>query len=365
MSTNNNASQTLFRFVSLRNPQLTETKRRNLGFIHRPSGAKGIFDDAVASRGNKTLKLQALSSKTSDFAPSAFKTEKELETGMFGHLLIIGRKISKKETLAKWDWEYTKEYYSSLIDSNKELTTDAIKIFEHLWNNLTYQVITQKDFYVKEAITHILKAIHIGFAQNIEINDDVLKANGTKKPLDNALIAKIVMPKELFLEEDNTNSGVSLIAKAVSNDAKTLSEKDSERIKSNAKNDLVVTQALLRKEKLEKLNSELEKIQKSYHKSQYKAYQDSHARYLEENRERMAEYEKLSEEIDRLIDLKASDEELQKLYERLKELEVPAFEFSYKNEINITDLQGKLSSESFDLFMELCAAQEVNEVFLF
>ncbi|SEN00962.1 hypothetical protein SAMN05421856_11158 [Chryseobacterium taichungense] len=36
MDTNNNASQTLFRFVSLRNPQLTETKEKNLGFIHRP-----------------------------------------------------------------------------------------------------------------------------------------------------------------------------------------------------------------------------------------------------------------------------------------------------------------------------------------
>ncbi|MEG1592479.1 hypothetical protein [Chryseobacterium sp.] len=363
MSTNNNASQTLFRFVSLRNPQLTETKKRNLGFIHRPSGAKGIFDDAVASRGNKTLKLQALSSRTLDFAPSAFKTEKELETGVFGTLLIIGRKISKKETLTKDDFIYTGKYYEGLIDANKELTTHAVKIFETLWNNLTYQVITQKDFYVKEAITQILKAIHIGFAQNIEINEDVLKANGSKTPLDNALIAKIVMPKELFLEEDNTNSGTSLIAKAVSDDAKTLSERDSERIKSNAQTDLVVTQALLRKEKLEKLNSELEKIQKAYHKSQYKAYQDSHTKYLEENKERLQEYERLSEEIDRLIELKTSDEELQKLYDRLKELEVPAFEFSYNNEINITDLQGKLSPESFDLFMALCAAQEMNAAF--
>jgi len=43
--------------VSLRNPQLTETKERNLGFIHRPKGATGIFDDAVSSRGSKTLKL--------------------------------------------------------------------------------------------------------------------------------------------------------------------------------------------------------------------------------------------------------------------------------------------------------------------
>jgi hypothetical protein len=34
--TTQNTSQTLFRFISMRNPQLTETKKENLGFIHRP-----------------------------------------------------------------------------------------------------------------------------------------------------------------------------------------------------------------------------------------------------------------------------------------------------------------------------------------
>lgn len=361
MSTNNNASQTLFRFVSLRNPQLTETKRRNLGFIHRPSGSKGIFDDAVASRASKTLKLQALSSKTSEFTPSAFKTEKELETGMFANLLVIGRKISKKETLSKWDWEYTKEYYHSLIDNNKELTLEAMKIFDILWNNLIYQVITQKDFYVKEAITQILKAIHIGFAQNMEINDDVLKANGDKKPLDNALNGKIVMPKYLFLEDDNANVGNGMVSRSES--SVSLAPKDLERINSNAKNDLVVTEALLRKEKLEKLNSELEKLQKSYHKSSYKAYETEYEKYKETYQKELEEYEKISEEIDTLIEQKASEEELRRLYDRLKEISLPLFEFSYNNEISLSYLQEKLSPESLDLFIELCSVQDINESF--
>ncbi|MFY1048093.1 hypothetical protein [Chryseobacterium sp. GP-SGM7] len=363
MSTNNNASQTLFRFVSLRNPQLTEIKRRNLGFIHRPSGAKGIFDDAVSSRSGKTLKLQALSSKISDFAPSAIKTEKELETGVFATLLVIGRKISKKETLSKWDWEYTKEYYSSLIDSNKELTSDAMKIFDNLWNNLIYQIVSQKDFYVKEAISHILKAIHIGFAQNIDINEDVLKANGDKKPLDNALNGKIVMPKYLFLEEDNVNAGNGAALKSEVSANVSLAPKDLERLNSVAKNDLIVTEALLRKEKLEKLNSELEKLQKSYHKSSEKAYQTEYEKYKENYRKELEEYEKTSEQIDILLEQKASEEELRRLYDWLQELNLPIFEFSYKNEINLSDLQEKLSPESLDLFIELCSVQEINENF--
>lgn len=46
---NDTAKQTLFRFVSLRNPQLTETKHRNLGFIFRPDGVIGDFDLAMDS----------------------------------------------------------------------------------------------------------------------------------------------------------------------------------------------------------------------------------------------------------------------------------------------------------------------------
>ncbi|MCU7617067.1 hypothetical protein NZ698_07650 [Chryseobacterium sp. PBS4-4] len=363
MSTNNNASQTLFRFVSLRNPQLTETKRRNLGFIHRPSGAKGIFDDAVSSRSDRTLKLQALSSKIIDFTPSAIKTEKELETGVFATLLVIGRKISKKETLSKWDWEYTKEYYSSLIDSNKELTLDAMKIFDNLWNNLIYQIVSQKDFYVKEAISHILKAIHIGFAQNMDINEDVLKANGDKKPLDNALNGKIVMPKYLFLEEDNLSTGNNVALKSEASANVSLAPKDLERLNSVAKNDLIVTESLLRKEKLEKLNSELQKLQKSYHKSSEKAYQTEYEKYKDSYRKELEEYEKISEQIDILLEQKASEEELQRLYNHLKELNLPRFVFSYKNEITLSDLQEKLSPESLDLFIELCSAQDINEKF--
>lgn len=364
MSTNNNASQTLFRFVSLRNPQLTETKRRNLGFIHRPSGAKGLFDDAVTARPAKTLKLQALASRSAEFAVSAFQSEKELETGMFSQLLIIGRKISKKESLHDGEWKFTRDYYKELIDDQKELTVAAIKIFENLWNNLIYQIITQKDFYVKEAITHILKALHIGFAQSLDIIDlDIVKANGHKKPLENALNGKIVMPKYLFLEGETSNTGNSVASKTLSDENKVLSERDLERIDSDAQNDLLVTQALLRKEKLEKLHSELEKLQKAYHKSNERDYQAAYQEYKKAYSSQLSEYEEIAAEIDLLLERKASEEELQKLYDRLKEINLPLFEFSYKKEINIYDLQEKLSPQSLELFIELCSAQELDQNF--
>uniref|UniRef100_A0AAU6WQJ4 Uncharacterized protein n=1 Tax=Chryseobacterium endophyticum TaxID=1854762 RepID=A0AAU6WQJ4_9FLAO len=77
MSTNNNASQTLFRFVSLRNPQLTETKERNLGFIHRPKGATGLFDAAVAGASSRVSKLNEMMKVAIGFSNAGLETEKK------------------------------------------------------------------------------------------------------------------------------------------------------------------------------------------------------------------------------------------------------------------------------------------------
>ncbi|WP_294288638.1 hypothetical protein [uncultured Chryseobacterium sp.] len=359
MSTNNHASQTLFRFVSLRNPQLTETKRRNLGFIQRPKGATGLFDNAVSGKATSTAKLNAMEAaiKSGTFESTAFKSEKELETGVFGQLLIVGRKISRKEKISDQDWAYTKSYYAGIIDSNKELTAEGLKIFDLLWNNLIFQVVSQKDFYVKEAITYILKAIHLGFAQSMTVDADLLKVNGAK-PLENALNGKIVLPKDLFVGDEQTSGAASVASRTAV--TATPDKITSQRLINETESGLVAQKALYRKEALQKLNAELEKLQKSYHKSRYKAEQDAYAAYQRKYQSQLEEYGKLFEEIERLEELKASEEELKKLYERLKELEVPVFEFSYKNEIDISELQSRLSSESFDLFIEIFSDTDTN-----
>ena len=80
--------QTLFRFVSLRNPKLAETKKTNLGFIHRPLGMEGVFDQVVQTAANSN-KFGALKSAATAFAPEAIKTESELENIGFGEILKI------------------------------------------------------------------------------------------------------------------------------------------------------------------------------------------------------------------------------------------------------------------------------------
>lgn len=354
MSTNNNASQTLFRFVSLRNPQLTETKEKNLGFIHRPKGISGIFDTVVAAKPARASKFGEMAKAASGFSNSGFETEKKIEDGDFGKLLTIGRKLAKKEKLQNDEWGYVKDYYQSLIDTNKELNANGIKIFSLLWNNLIYLIVSQGDFYIKEAVSHILMALHLGFASGLDLADkEIVKVNGDK-PLEKAMNSKIVLPKSLFVQEEFNAVSTSIASRSSSEiSEQVLSTKAIQRLEAEAKTGLVVSKALNRKEALEKLNSELEKLQKKYYKSSYQAYQNEYPKYLEKNRERIDEYQKRKEEIESRITPETTEEEKARLYASISEFKVPPFEFSYKNEINLEDLQAQLSPESFDSFIEL------------
>ncbi|WP_428070719.1 hypothetical protein [Chryseobacterium gambrini] len=354
MSGKNNASQTLFRFVSLRNPQLTETKERNLGFIHRPKGVTGAFDTAVAGKSSRASKLSEMTNAARTFSNSGFETEKNIEEGEFGKLLIIGRKISKREELNANELSYVKDYYKNLIDQYKELTVEGIRVFSTLWNNYIFQIVTQGDFYVKEAISHVLMAIHIGFAQSMNLADpEIIKANGGK-PLEKALDGKIVLPKFLFSEDAVTAGSVSSRA-ASGTSANVLNARTSQRLESETQALLSANKALHQKEALEKLNAELEKLQKRYHKVSEQAYQEAYANYKEQNRDALELYERKLEEVESRITKETPEEEKLRMYEELKRYEVAPFQFSYKNEINLLDLKDNLSPESLDTFIKLFA----------
>ncbi|MDF0720610.1 hypothetical protein P0M11_11435 [Kaistella sp. PBT33-4] len=346
MSTKNNAAQTLFRFVSLRNPQLTETKRVNFGFIHRPENIEGEFDEAVANKSAETSKLQALNSIGSEFGGQVFTTVEELEASYFSEMLQIGRKISKREILNDQDRATTDTFYRNILTNPLELT----ELLKNLWDNMIYQVVSQKDFYVKEAISQILKAIHLGYVQNVDPTEEIIKING-ENPLDNALNSKIVMPKELFVEEEST---------ANSNTPSAINPATLQRLKYESSKNLTISKALQKKLAAEHLKSEMAEVERQYFNERKKAYNEAQNAYQAEYGEQISAYETLLAEIESTITEETPREEAEAMYAQLKDLEVPPFDFEFKNEINIEDLQTKLSPESFDLFMELFTNLDYN-----
>ena len=74
MSTSN-SPQTLFRFVSLRNPNLVETNRDNFKFIQRPDKMEGVFDQVTSSQNQ--ARYNALLAAATTFEPNAIKKIEE------------------------------------------------------------------------------------------------------------------------------------------------------------------------------------------------------------------------------------------------------------------------------------------------
>ena len=339
MSTKNNNKQTLFRFVSLRNPNLAETKKINLKFIHREEGLEGTFD-SVPTANDKT-KYQSLLLEASKFKEFAVKNIEELEKGIFGNLIKIGKSISNQTDLSNEELAICKEFY---INSDSK---DSIPI----WDNFIYQYLTQKDFYVKEALAYILKALHIGYVQTLEPNDELKKLNGDDF-VKVALNATIVIPASVLGEE------TTLTSTKLKSSKSELTDKDISLLTLDSEKFEKGQSALAENESLEQLRKELKAIQKSYWNGYDNAYKDARGSYEREYGEKIKSYADQIELIDELEENKAPEEEIAAAYTELDGFEYPEFEFSYKEELNWDDILGQLSEDSLAYFLANFAIAE-------
>lgn len=337
--------QTLFRFVSFRNPKLAVTKKTNLGFIHRPDGMEGVFDQVVQTAANSN-KFGALQNAATAFAPEAFKTESELETIGFGEILKIAKLNSNQNTFSTNDLKLCKDFYQKLSTN-----VEAIK---KLWDNLIYQVITQKDFYTKENIAHIIKALHIGYVQTLTTNDELKKINGNDLTT-KGINAKIVLPHAIF-ESNNVASA------AKNNDAsKSLLDRSNNRLAITSNKNQSEQDLSFDKDIFTNLKTALEVIQKKYNNAYARAYKIAFENYTKENLENTKASEQQLSIISELEANKATDEEIKNAYEILKKYDVPAFEFHYKKELNWGDIYTNLTPELFSWFLHnFSDAEEAN-----
>lgn len=353
MNNKNNASQTLFRFVSLRNPQLTETKEDNLGFIHRPETISGTFDAAISSvmTGTALQKIRYMESATEAFSLQSFKSEKQIQESGYSELFSIGKKIAKQEILDDAEINLATQKFNNL--DNTSLT--------NLWDNLIYQVVTQKDFYVKEAVVNVLKALHLGKVNQMTPTDELKKLNGddlNAKSLD----ARVVLPIVLFGDGSNSSSNINFsnsftVGKsAISDDiiyTTDLPNAVQEKLKWEGEKITEISTLSQEKGNLEQLKLELEKIQKSYYKIKNKRYDKAYQDYLAKYQEEINDYNRRLEEVEAQIKEDTPEEEIRALYADLGEMNVPPFDFTYKAELNFEDFTGKLSLESLYSFVSI------------
>lgn len=332
---------TLFRFVTMRAPQLTNVEKQNERFIFRnKEGLKGFFsffDEAVAAKPIEKLKWEAMKDATTTFSYLNVDGIKTFNTKLYE----LGVWLSKnRSTLTQ------KELDDKIVGCT---AINDIMILVRLWDNLFYQTLTQKDFYCKEAIIHLLVANHFITLYN---KTDFEQA----KRLINA---KVVFPKSLFIEDEVTNSSVA---------SKTLINGDA---KETVASDEMLSQqkraaTVLHNEQLKKLSKELKVVQRKYQKEYQAAYEKAKTAHLIKIKPIQEEYEAKLEEArkascavrDPQSTFDPKDPCQQPAY--VQKPEYPEFNFSYKDGLDSVYLSENLTTESFDTLIEL-SGKEIQE----
>lgn len=357
---------TLFRFVTMRAPELSNEKNKNKRFIFRGENLKEDqvrpFDDVIKTKPNSTSKWNAMKVCSFDQAFNDEKTAKTFNEPFYNLGIWIAR---NKNSYSVSDL---------LAEIEKNGIQKELNIFEldTLWNNLFYQVVTQKDFHVKESVMQMLIANHV-YINLIVYNPQLSLETAEKIPsqslpdnvrpvLDTELIkyiinAKVVLPKELFVEDKVAiplSSGKT--AKIGEIDIKqpmmTLPSLEIKRAQD-------ITSAQTNIEKNNLLKKELEKAEKKYRRE----YQDAYSKE-QENYQALIKpiFERYNQEVRDSNDKWCSIRDPKIPYDptdpcnqipTIPQPELPKFNFEFKNEMNLDYLKEVLSERSFITLLEL------------
>lgn len=314
--------------------------------------------------------MNVLQKAATDFTvDNRFLSEKKLEENNdYAHLLKIGRKISKNQELSQLELDDLKSYYLGLLNDQKQLTPEGKNELKLFWDHLVYQTVTQKDFYVKEAIIQILKAIHLGFAQTMTHDEDFFTENG-EDFIKKALTAKVVLPSYLFVDgytkdDDNQPTPVSRIFTvnesnisgayiSLDPNLNKLSSAATRKLSNLALKNQETNVAKTAKSRLENLKSELEKVS-SFYQKEYSAA-------LKIAQEQNDLINKDTVKYNRLQRLQVEATFTDEMNEGAKALALESIvlqplqplNFEFRNEVNAQDLQNKLSADGLKTFIEL------------
>jgi hypothetical protein len=189
MSTKPNQQQTLFRFVSIRPPQLVNDVGKKQRFVFSPD--EGVFYDAVKNRPLGQSKREAMKIAGETF--DAYKSAEAIEV-----------KYNNYFTVATWIARNKQSFSPQvLLDMIQDLSPFDAATVVKFWDNLYFQIITQKDFYIKEDVMQFLVLNNLlAIIEKADTLEEKLKL------LPVLANARVVLPTELFTEEeqDTTSS---------------------------------------------------------------------------------------------------------------------------------------------------------------
>ena len=334
MSTNNQPKQTLFRFVSLRAPQQSNEEGQDKRFALAPLELKQEHFYQYVLANPSVSRQQALLdyARTYETTPSNIFDREQLKT----HSIEL---YNLAIWIARNKGNYSDVDLMSKIDEARNnfdpnLETDFIL---KLWNNLIYQVTIQKDFYVKETIMQLLLAIH------------TIQFHGTEEENKILINARIVLPKELMLGNDEIGSNFQMVSRPAAPTPAFASE-DMKKVQA-------FSLANMQLRGLENLRKDLSKMQKAYEKEYQAEYKRQELAYQEEVQPTIDQYNQDVEDAktaycevrDPNIEYNPNDPCQQPREVAYPVL--PKFEFSFSDEVDLTSLSESLDSHNFETLL--------------
>lgn len=183
----------LFRFVTLRTPQLINEQRKDIGFIFHPDTTQSSFLKDVAENTSVEDARSLVLTAAGEFN-GAFETYlkvKLVSTDLYNFsswLMNNRNSLTETEVAAKTAG-------LTVLDSNSELK---------LWDNLHYQVIKKKSSYVRQACIQMIVANN--FLKKFADYDDAVIKITEEEYLVRLANAKVIIDKAFTKQSEETDA---------------------------------------------------------------------------------------------------------------------------------------------------------------
>lgn len=336
MSTNNQASQTLFRFVSLRSPQLSDDKGQDKRFVLAPKELKDAHFYKYVLQHPNELRIRSLNQYAETYSqnPECI-TDKDYLKSHFPELYEFSAWVARNKD------NYTEDELKEKVDTLKT-AFDVNQMDFHLllWNNLIYQVVTQKDFYIKETVMQMLLALHI--AQNFDVEKSNVLVN-----------ARIVLPKDLMMDTKDALP-IGIASRTASGESVGKTTPPSEIMQKMQK----VSESKDLLNRFNALKKNLSLIEKQYNKEYQAAYKHEEENYKKKFQPEIDKYNQEVEEARRRYceirnpEIPYNPEDPCNKPDNVPYPNIPPFEFEYKPEVD-SSIKDLLKPTNLDTFLYL------------
>jgi hypothetical protein len=182
-----NIKNTLYRFVTMRAPELIGETEKALGFVQFPEGETSAFITPASQATTSEAKRQAIDTAVTAYRPT-YASKKELKESN-SHFYELATWLTANRT------KFSLNEVTAKVDAFNQAGVATPSIIE-IWDDLHYNILTGGDSYLRDVLLSYLVAKFF--------LDNQGKVGATAEELQKLAQARVVIDKNLFTNENTT-----------------------------------------------------------------------------------------------------------------------------------------------------------------